>query len=484
MTMLAGGPDGAETVGYLLSEVAAGLGDWAAPVLAALSMLRHVDDDIVAAAVGRRVPASDLLADLPLVQRADDGSFQLHDLWRQTLATPSLDPAAATVLAAIAEHSLGRGDVVLAARQFASAGERDGLARSAMELLARPLTSISAVEMRGIHGLCAEMLGDDPVTSMLDASIVNTGDERLSSEAFEAAAKEALAAGNADVEALALQNAMNMRSILDPATIPDWLIERAEALAADGDERGGLVVASARSHKARLAGDVDEAAALLEALSTSRAPMAAAAQAFGYGDLGRPEDVATPPDDGDATNQAAQPGGQYLAQAIWLRGDISPEIALELGSQLASAADDYQMAHVQVSTNSVLAIVAVSLATLGLEYDYHRRWTQYPVVLLTAQVPLLTAILAYAFWRALRRGRELAPFLITLGLFALTFLGLCISMFPYVVPRTLTIHDAAAPESSLVFMLVGAVVLIPVILAYTAWAYWVFRGKVGQEGYH
>ena len=129
-------------------------------------------------------------------------------------------------------------------------------------------------------------------------------------------------------------------------------------------------------------------------------------------------------------------------------------------------------------------IVAVSLATLGLEYDYHRRWTQYPVVLLTAQVPLLTAILAYAFWRALRRGRELAPFLITLGLFALTFLGLCISMFPYVVPRTLTIHDAAAPESSLVFMLVGAVVLIPVILAYTAWAYWVFRGKVGQEGYH
>ena len=129
-------------------------------------------------------------------------------------------------------------------------------------------------------------------------------------------------------------------------------------------------------------------------------------------------------------------------------------------------------------------IVAVSLATLGLEYDYHRRWTQYPVVLLTAQVPLLTAILAYAFWRALRRGRELAPFLITLGLFALTFLGLCISMFPYVVPRALTIHDAAAPESSLVFMLVGAVVLIPVILGYTAWAYWVFRGKVGQEGYH
>ncbi|WP_202841843.1 cytochrome d ubiquinol oxidase subunit II [Luteimonas saliphila] len=129
-------------------------------------------------------------------------------------------------------------------------------------------------------------------------------------------------------------------------------------------------------------------------------------------------------------------------------------------------------------------IVAVSLATLGLEYDYHRRWTQYPVVLLTAQVPLLTAILGYGFWRALRRRRELAPFLLTLGLFLLTFLGLCISMFPYVVPRALTIWDAAAPDASLGFMLVGAVVLIPVILAYTGWAYWVFRGKVGHEGYH
>jgi cytochrome d ubiquinol oxidase subunit II len=99
-------------------------------------------------------------------------------------------------------------------------------------------------------------------------------------------------------------------------------------------------------------------------------------------------------------------------------------------------------------------------------------------------VPLLTAILGYAFWRALRRGRELAPFLLTLGLFALTFAGLAISMFPYIVPRALDIHAAAAPDASLRLMLVGAVVLIPAILAYTGWAYLVFRGKVGHAGYH
>ena len=131
----------------------------------------------------------------------------------------------------------------------------------------------------------------------------------------------------------------------------------------------------------------------------------------------------------------------------------------------------------------LLGIIAVSLATIGLDFDYFHRWTAYPTVLWTAQVPLLTAIIAYAFWRGLRRGRELAPFLLGLALFALTFLGLCISMFPYVVPGAITVHEASSPDSSLGFMLVGAVILVPIILIYTGWSYWVFRGKVG-EGYH
>ncbi len=129
-------------------------------------------------------------------------------------------------------------------------------------------------------------------------------------------------------------------------------------------------------------------------------------------------------------------------------------------------------------------IVAVSLATLGLDYDYHSRWLTWPAVLVTAQVPLLTAIIAYAFHRSLRRRREGWPFLLALGLFLLTFIGLAISVFPYIVPRALTIWDAAAPARSQAFMLVGAAVLVPVILAYTGWSYWVFRGKVGHEGYH
>ncbi len=66
----------------------------------------------------------------------------------------------------------------------------------------------------------------------------------------------------------------------------------------------------------------------------------------------------------------------------------------------------------------------------------------------------------------------------------MAFIGLGISIYPYVVPRAVTIWDAAVPYSSQLFLLVGAVFILPLILAYTAWAYWVFRGKVGEEGYH
>jgi len=73
---------------------------------------------------------------------------------------------------------------------------------------------------------------------------------------------------------------------------------------------------------------------------------------------------------------------------------------------------------------------------------------------------------------------------LTLALFALCFVGLGISMYPYIVPDAVTIWDAASPASSQSFMLIGAGLMLPLILGYTGWAYWVFRGKVATEGYH
>jgi cytochrome d ubiquinol oxidase subunit II len=132
---------------------------------------------------------------------------------------------------------------------------------------------------------------------------------------------------------------------------------------------------------------------------------------------------------------------------------------------------------------TLAAVVAVSLATPFLQGQYFARWFAWPAILEVAPVPILVAILALAFVRALAKGSERAPFLLALALFALCFVGLGLSIFPLIVPPSITIWQAAAPENAQVFMLVGASVLIPVILGYTGWAYWVFRGKVG-EGYH
>ena len=134
---------------------------------------------------------------------------------------------------------------------------------------------------------------------------------------------------------------------------------------------------------------------------------------------------------------------------------------------------------------AVLALmIAVSAATPLLAGEYWRRWFVMPNILFAANVPLLTAILFFALGRSLQKRRRYRPFLIALGIFLLGMIGLGISMWPFVVPRAVTIWQAAAPERSQVFMLVGVAIIMPIILAYTAWSYWVFRGKVGKEGYH
>ena len=132
----------------------------------------------------------------------------------------------------------------------------------------------------------------------------------------------------------------------------------------------------------------------------------------------------------------------------------------------------------------ILCLALVSAATPFLEHAYYERWFAWPNVLFTAQVPLLVAICAFVLLRSLAAGAERLPFLMLLALFLLCFIGLGISIFPYAVPRSVTIWAAAAPPRSQSFMLAGAVFIIPIILAYTGWAYWVFRGKVGTHGYH
>ena len=135
---------------------------------------------------------------------------------------------------------------------------------------------------------------------------------------------------------------------------------------------------------------------------------------------------------------------------------------------------------------ALLALIgAVSLVTPLLRPEYLARWFGWPSGAYSAVVPLLLAGAAFALWTGLRDERTYRPFLATVAIFVLSFAGLGVSFYPHLIPPSLTIAEAAAPEKSLAFLLAGAVVLIPMILIYTGYSYWVFRGKVRHgEHYH
>jgi cytochrome d ubiquinol oxidase subunit II len=132
-----------------------------------------------------------------------------------------------------------------------------------------------------------------------------------------------------------------------------------------------------------------------------------------------------------------------------------------------------------------IAVAFVSLWTPFVDPHIAARWFSWPNIALLAPVPLITAALIWYEWRSLNNRSEYAPFLAALGLFVMSYLGIAISLWPMIVPRHFTLEQAAASQSTQAFLLVGTLVLLPVILLYTGWSYWVFRGKVRSDiGYH
>ncbi|HYD95316.1 MAG TPA: cytochrome d ubiquinol oxidase subunit II [Noviherbaspirillum sp.] len=123
-------------------------------------------------------------------------------------------------------------------------------------------------------------------------------------------------------------------------------------------------------------------------------------------------------------------------------------------------------------------ILMVSVWTPLEEPRIAQRWFSLPNLIYFSPVPILTVVLAGLLWYALDRRRDVLPFLCTMGLFFLSYTGLIISLWPYVAPPSITLWDAAAPPMSQQFLMVGTMFLLPVILLYVFWSYWVFRGKV------
>ncbi|MGK3124567.1 cytochrome d ubiquinol oxidase subunit II [Candidatus Pantoea formicae] len=133
----------------------------------------------------------------------------------------------------------------------------------------------------------------------------------------------------------------------------------------------------------------------------------------------------------------------------------------------------------------LLVVGMISIWTPLTHADIAQRWFSRPNLFWFMPVPVLVLLCSWGIVRAIKREAHYSPFLLTLALIFLGFSGLGISIWPNIIPPSITIWQAASPASSQAFMLVGGLLIIPVILGYTFWSYYVFRGKIkADEGYH
>src|SRR5271166_798679 len=231
----------------------------------------------------------------------------------------------------------------------------------------------------------------------------------------------------------------------------------------------------------------------------------------GLGHLHRPEngeiDVAAA-DHGEGIGAGEEAGGRQLRHRLLAGVDeVRVLIALEReGAHAEHAVFALQLnvdapgnvvrhqgrnADAEVDVEAVLQLLggarraAVSLWTPWAKPQIAERWFSWPHIVIFAPVPIVTVLIAYWEWRSLNNRSEEAPFIGAVLLFVMSYLGIAISLFPLIVPYKFTLWDAASSQSTQAFFLVGTVFLLPIILMYTGWSYWVFRGKVrGDLGYH
>ncbi|AZS51152.1 cytochrome d ubiquinol oxidase subunit II [Entomomonas moraniae] len=132
-----------------------------------------------------------------------------------------------------------------------------------------------------------------------------------------------------------------------------------------------------------------------------------------------------------------------------------------------------------------IVLIIISIITPMLHKQIAERWFNMPNIFILSVVPLLVVLISYGIWKACHKEVHSSPFILSLFLIFLGLFGFVISVWPYVIPTSITIWEAAAPAQSQLFALIGTLFILPIVLMYTAWTYYVFRGKVkAGEGYH
>jgi cytochrome bd ubiquinol oxidase subunit II len=123
----------------------------------------------------------------------------------------------------------------------------------------------------------------------------------------------------------------------------------------------------------------------------------------------------------------------------------------------------------------------VSLVMPIMDPRIRALWLSKPNIFYLGIMPVSCFIMFILLWQDLNRGNEYRPFFLTQGIFLANYIGIGVSTFPWLVPYAVTFREAAAAAPSQSLLLVGAVIMLPVVFAYTGYCYWVFRGKSSHE---
>ena len=160
--------------------------------------------------------------------------------------------------------------------------------------------------------------------------------------------------------------------------------------------------------------------------------------------------------------------------------------ALLGGTWLVIKTDGETQAWARKSASYALVFVALFLAIVSISMpimnpDIRARWFSTPNIFLLLPIPTASLIMLIIIWRDLHAGREIRPFLLSFGVFLTGYLGIAISMWPYIIPFEITFRQAAAAPESQSLLLIGTAVMLPLILLYVGYCYYIFRGKASHE---
>ena len=355
---------------YLWDEVLGQLDPSVVEAVARLQPFGEIDDELAAAVTGTPQPAAELLGDLPLTERTNDGALRLHALWEPTLRR-RLDPdARREALRCGAAVLLGRGEVRRAFEASTAADDFDGQRAAVRSAVTKPLLETRLDDLHFLADRLPAAPELDVERVLLRAVLSLGGLEATALERFEEAAELARGRGDNESESLALWRLHQSELWAGNPDHTSSLLARLEQLAVQGNARAQILVEVEAALEVGRIGNRDEALRRLRAIEhrseTDLLAQTANLRAAALLALGCPEEV-LPPDVGASDpppGSRAETGGA-LAHAVWLRGDVSPEVALALGTDAMHDVASSRIIHQQVGLLGVLGHIAAHAGQLA-----------------------------------------------------------------------------------------------------------------------